>query len=264
MRGGAALAVDAARRAQHRAAGHLRRMRSRRSTSRSGISRRGCWSLPLVTLLGLSRKRVPVYGSGGFTSYSNDRLAEQLAGWVAAGFGAVKMKIGRSRCGRPRPRPDRARRDRPDVRPVRRRERRLRTQAGAGARRCGSPSSASAGSKSRFRSDDLEGLRLLRDRAPAACEIAAGEYGYDARILPAHARGRRGRRAPGRRDPLSRHLRIPAGGRSGRRVPASHLRAHRAVGAPARLLRGRDRSPRSSGSTITPVSRPPCSTARPE
>jgi L-alanine-DL-glutamate epimerase-like enolase superfamily enzyme len=29
-------------------------------------------------------------------------------------------------------------------------------------------------------SDDLEGLRLLRDRAPAGMDIAAGEYGYDA------------------------------------------------------------------------------------
>ena len=29
-------------------------------------------------------------------------------------------------------------------------------------------------------SDDLEGLRLLRDRAPAGMAIAAGEYGYDA------------------------------------------------------------------------------------
>jgi L-alanine-DL-glutamate epimerase-like enolase superfamily enzyme len=29
-------------------------------------------------------------------------------------------------------------------------------------------------------SDDLAGLRLLRDRAPAGIEIAAGEYGYDA------------------------------------------------------------------------------------
>ena len=29
-------------------------------------------------------------------------------------------------------------------------------------------------------SDDLQGLRLLRDRAPAGMAIAAGEYGYDA------------------------------------------------------------------------------------
>jgi L-alanine-DL-glutamate epimerase-like enolase superfamily enzyme len=28
-------------------------------------------------------------------------------------------------------------------------------------------------------SDDLEGLRLLRDRAPTGMNIAAGEYGYD-------------------------------------------------------------------------------------
>ena len=28
-------------------------------------------------------------------------------------------------------------------------------------------------------SDDLAGLRLLRDRGPAGMEIAAGEYGYD-------------------------------------------------------------------------------------
>jgi L-alanine-DL-glutamate epimerase-like enolase superfamily enzyme len=28
-------------------------------------------------------------------------------------------------------------------------------------------------------SDDLDGLRLIRDRAPALMDIAAGEYGYD-------------------------------------------------------------------------------------
>jgi L-alanine-DL-glutamate epimerase-like enolase superfamily enzyme len=28
-------------------------------------------------------------------------------------------------------------------------------------------------------SDDLDGLRLIRDRAPAHVEVAAGEYGYD-------------------------------------------------------------------------------------
>src|SRR5919109_5319148 len=37
--------------------------------------------LPLVTLLGAVRCSVPVYGSGGFTSYSVERLQAQLSGW---------------------------------------------------------------------------------------------------------------------------------------------------------------------------------------
>ena len=45
--------------------------------------------LPLVTLLGDVRPRIPAYGSGGFTSYSIAELQEQLAGWVSAGIRAV-------------------------------------------------------------------------------------------------------------------------------------------------------------------------------
>ncbi len=51
--------------------------------------------VPLVTLLGAARESAPVYGSGGFTSYSDAQLREQLAGWVAEGIPRVKMKIGR-------------------------------------------------------------------------------------------------------------------------------------------------------------------------
>src|SRR5579883_2192730 len=51
--------------------------------------------LPLVTLLGAVHDSAPVYGSGGFTSYSEKQLKDQLAGWVAAGITRVKMKIGR-------------------------------------------------------------------------------------------------------------------------------------------------------------------------
>ena len=51
---------------------------------------------PLVDLLGGVRDEAAVYGSGGFTSYSLERLAEQLAGWVAQGIPRVKMKLGRS------------------------------------------------------------------------------------------------------------------------------------------------------------------------
>ena len=51
--------------------------------------------LPLVDVLDDQHDEVPLYGSGGFTSYSNPRLAEQLEGWVDEGFTRVKMKIGR-------------------------------------------------------------------------------------------------------------------------------------------------------------------------
>ncbi|EWM10765.1 enolase C-terminal domain-like protein [Kutzneria sp. 744] len=50
--------------------------------------------VPLHRLLGGSRTEVPVYGSGGFTTYSRDDLVRQLAGWVEQGIPRVKMKIG--------------------------------------------------------------------------------------------------------------------------------------------------------------------------
>jgi len=50
----------------------------------------------LVTLLPAVHDRVPVYGSGGFCSYSDERLGEQLGGWVASGIPRVKIKLGRT------------------------------------------------------------------------------------------------------------------------------------------------------------------------
>lgn len=51
--------------------------------------------LPLATLLGRVRDAVPVYGSGGFTSCTDDELADQLGGWVHRdGIPRVKMKVG--------------------------------------------------------------------------------------------------------------------------------------------------------------------------
>jgi len=51
--------------------------------------------LPLADLLGRYREAVPVYGSGGFTSYTLARLREQLSGWAEEGIPRVKMKVGR-------------------------------------------------------------------------------------------------------------------------------------------------------------------------
>jgi len=53
--------------------------------------------LPLFRALESFRDAVPIYGSGGFTSYDCDRLIEQLGGWVADGIPRVKMKIGTDR-----------------------------------------------------------------------------------------------------------------------------------------------------------------------
>ena len=50
--------------------------------------------MPLCALLGMARDHVPVYGSGGFTTYTNERLQQQLADWVEQGIPRVKMKIG--------------------------------------------------------------------------------------------------------------------------------------------------------------------------
>src|SRR5262249_48645363 len=50
----------------------------------------------VASLLGCCRDTVPIYGSGGFTTYSDKQLRDQLSNWVEHdGCGWVKMKIGR-------------------------------------------------------------------------------------------------------------------------------------------------------------------------
>ena len=57
--------------------------------------------LPLCRLLGAVREQIPLYGSGGFTSYSAERLQAQLGDWARQGFGQVKMKVGSDPAGDP-------------------------------------------------------------------------------------------------------------------------------------------------------------------
>jgi L-alanine-DL-glutamate epimerase-like enolase superfamily enzyme len=134
--------------------------------------------VPLVTLLGAAQDAVPVYGSGGFTSYSIDRLQRQLAGWVERGISRVKMKVGRA----PEDDDERVRKAREAIG----RDAALFVDAnGAYSRKQAlmhAEAFASAGVswfEEPVSSDDLEGLRLVSDRAPAGMDIAAGEYGYD-------------------------------------------------------------------------------------
>jgi len=51
----------------------------------------------LTTLLGRAHDSVPVYGSGGFTTYGSQRLRDQLTGWTEKlSIPRVKIKIGES------------------------------------------------------------------------------------------------------------------------------------------------------------------------
>lgn len=134
--------------------------------------------LPLVTLLGAARESAPIYGSGGFTSYPIDRLQQQLGGWAEQGIPRVKMKIGRQ----PDEDPARVRAARKAIGPdaelfVDANGAYSRKQALALAERFAEQDVCWF--EEPVSSDDLEGLHLIRDRAPAGMDIAAGEYGYD-------------------------------------------------------------------------------------
>ena len=51
--------------------------------------------LPLYKLLGPYTDSVPIYGSGGWTSYTREELVAEMAGYVEKGIARVKMKVGK-------------------------------------------------------------------------------------------------------------------------------------------------------------------------
>ena len=132
----------------------------------------------LVDALPRAHDSVPLYGSGGFCSYSLERLREQLGGWAADGLTRVKMKISRE----PERDPERLDAAREaigddvelfvDSNGALTRNEALdwahRLRRGWGVTWFEEPVSSA----------DFEGLRLLRERGPSGLEIAAGEYGY--------------------------------------------------------------------------------------
>ncbi|MER6524033.1 enolase C-terminal domain-like protein [Streptomyces sp. NPDC001508] len=137
--------------------------------------------LPLIHVLPAYHDRVPVYGSGGFTNYPLDRLTDQLAGWVEQGIRRVKLKTSRH----PEHDPQRL----SAVRTAIGDEPELLTDAnGALGRKQALYWARRFHDEWDVRwfeepvsSDDLDGLRLLRERGPELLEIAAGEYAYTTR-----------------------------------------------------------------------------------
>ncbi|MFI0720808.1 enolase C-terminal domain-like protein [Streptomyces sp. NPDC021224] len=148
--------------------------------------------LPLVTLLGAARTRVPVYGSGGFTTYDDRRQDRQLRSWTEElGIPRVKIKIGESwgtAETRDRERISRARRSVGDA------ELYVDANGGYGAKqalRMGSHLDAEGVTwfEEPVSLGDLPGLARVRNGVRA--DVAAGEYGstlgYFERMLAAEA-----------------------------------------------------------------------------
>jgi L-alanine-DL-glutamate epimerase-like enolase superfamily enzyme len=133
---------------------------------------------PLGRLLPAFRDEVLIYGSGGFTNYPLARLVSQVSDWAAQGIPRVKLKTSRD----------------PDTDPARLTA--VRKETGDGVELFTDANGALARKAALYwagrfahewgvswfeepvSSQDLDGLRLLRDRGPAGLDIAAGEYGY--------------------------------------------------------------------------------------
>jgi L-alanine-DL-glutamate epimerase-like enolase superfamily enzyme len=143
--------------------------------------------LPLSRLLGQVRPDVPVYGSGGFTTYDDAAARTQLEHWTGdLGIPRVKIKIGQSWGADPQRDLARTAFARAVIGPgaelyvdanggyTRKQAVRMaRAMAGYGVTWFEEPVS----------SDDLDGLREVRDQVDP--DVTAGEYGYD---LPYFAR----------------------------------------------------------------------------
>jgi L-alanine-DL-glutamate epimerase-like enolase superfamily enzyme len=133
---------------------------------------------PLAQLLGMMRASVPVYGSGGFTTYSDDDIREQLARWVFEdGCNWVKIKVGSA----PADDPHRVLVAREAVGE----DTGLFVDANGALDRKQALHYASIFNEQNVEwfeepvsSDDVAGLASLRQSLPENMELAAGEYGY--------------------------------------------------------------------------------------
>lgn len=134
--------------------------------------------MPLCNLLGKVRNEMLIYGSGGFTSYNKKQLQNQFSGWKEQGIGYMKMKIGTDA-------------DK-DVQRVQQAREAVGDEVKLMVDANGAYYAKQALQKAKqfeeygvmwfeepVRSDNLQGLKFIREQAPAAINIVAGEYGYN-------------------------------------------------------------------------------------
>ncbi len=132
----------------------------------------------LADALPRCRDAAPVYGSGGFTSYSAAQLRDQLEGWMEAELPRVKIKVGRE------PAEDPARLAL--CREVIGEEVELMVDANGAftpkealARAAEYAAFGVSYLEEPVSSEDREGLRFVREHGPDGLAIAAGEYEWD-------------------------------------------------------------------------------------
>lgn len=135
-------------------------------------------NMPLCLLLGKVKDNMLIYGSGGFTSYNKQQLQNQFGDWATQGIRYMKMKIGTH----PEKDVERVKNAREAIGPdtnlmvdangaytAKQALEKCQQFTGYGVMWFEEPVS----------SDNLEGLRFIREHAPAQINIAAGEYGYN-------------------------------------------------------------------------------------
>ncbi|MGH2447719.1 MAG: enolase C-terminal domain-like protein [Chloroflexota bacterium] len=139
-----------------------------------------CAGQPLFKLLGPYRDEVPIYGSGGFTTYSEAELATQLRDWVNEGIPAVKMKIGKDWGTKPKEDVARVEVARKAIGP----DATLMVDANGAYTVKEAIDQAARFARSDVSwfeepvsSDQLKQMAFVREKVPMT--VAAGEYGYD-------------------------------------------------------------------------------------
>jgi L-alanine-DL-glutamate epimerase-like enolase superfamily enzyme len=137
-----------------------------------------CLDVSLSEFLGQAKAKIEVYGSGGFTNYTDDQMKTQLTNWAKLGIKKFKVKVGRD--------PDRDRYRVKNAREVIGEKAELFVDANGAYDFQTALLLSEDFAKSRvtwFEQPidpfDLDGMKELKRRLPPGMNLATGEYIYD-------------------------------------------------------------------------------------